>query len=152
MPLFWEFRAHIYVSIIAASVPQGVNAPSSIATHTSAQPRFHADEPATSSPTSTEGWGDAQEQAFANDDNEKDGWGDMDLPAEPAPAPALARIHAAQQKPIATQKKPVATLTSTSTRIVTKPGEFELFYMCVLVDVDLHFVCYIHLFDSVLLC
>jgi SCY1-like protein 1 len=90
-------------------------------------PRFHADEPAASSPTSTDGWGDAQEQASPNDDDEKDGWGDMDLPAEPAPAPALARIHAAQQKPITTQKKPIATATSTTTRIVTKPSEFRLF-------------------------
>lgn len=103
--------------MIAAPVSQGA-APPSIATHLSAQPRFHADEPATASPTSTDGWGDAQEQAFANDDDEKDGWGDMDLP--PEPAPALARIRAAQQKPVTTQPKPVA-------KSVTRPSEFTLF-------------------------
>ncbi|KAG0591818.1 hypothetical protein KC19_1G204500 [Ceratodon purpureus] len=102
---------------MTAPVSQGV-APPSIATHLSAQPRFHADEPATASPTSTEGWGDAQEQPFADDDDEKDGWGDMDLP--PEPAPALARIRAAQQKPVTTQAKPVAT--STITKSVTRPS------------------------------
>lgn len=56
----------------------------------------------------------------------------MDLPAEPAPA--LARIRAAQQKPVTTQQKPVtlqkpvSTTTSTTTRIVTKPSEFRLFH------------------------
>jgi len=54
----------------------------------------------------------------------------MDLPAEPAPA--LARIRAAQQKPVTTQQKPVAlqkpvsATTSTATRIVTKPSELKL--------------------------
>lgn len=114
----------------AASAPQGVSAPPSVPSHTTAQPRFHVDEPASASPTSADGWGDAQEQAFANDDDEKDGWGDMDLPAEPAPA--LARIRAAQQKPVAsTQQKPVAlqkptsTTTSTTARLVTKPSKLK---------------------------
>lgn len=114
-------------SVSTASAPQGVSAPPSVPSHTTAQPRLHADEPAPASPTSTDGWGDAQEQGFANDDDEKDGWGDMDLPAEPAPA--LARIRAAQQKPVAsTQPKPVAlqkptsTTTSTTARLVTKPS------------------------------
>jgi len=114
-------------SNMTASVPQGVSAPPTVPSHTSAQPRLHADEPTSASPTSTDGWGDAQEQAFANDDDEKDGWGDMDLPAEPAPA--LARIRAAQQKPVTTTQqkpvalqKPVSTTTSTTTRIVTKPS------------------------------
>lgn len=105
-----------------------MSAPPSVPTHTTAQPRLHADEPAPASPTSTDGWGDAQEQSFANDDDEKDGWGDMDLPAEPAPA--LARIRAAQQKPVASsQQKPAvlqkstSSTTTTTERVVTKPSK-----------------------------
>lgn len=108
------------MSFFTASASQTA-APPSIATHTSAQPRFHVDEPATASPTSNDGWGDAQDQAFGNDDeDEKDGWGDMDLPAEPAPA--LSRIRAAQQKPVTTQPKPVATSTSSPVKHISRPG------------------------------
>uniref|UniRef100_A0A7I4DA95 Protein kinase domain-containing protein n=1 Tax=Physcomitrium patens TaxID=3218 RepID=A0A7I4DA95_PHYPA len=107
-------------TIMTASASQTA-APPSIATHTSAQPRFHVDEPATASPTSNDGWGDAQDQAFGNDDeDEKDGWGDMDLPAEPALA--LSRIRAAQQKPVTTQPKPVATSTSSPVKHISRPG------------------------------
>lgn len=107
-------------TIMTASASQTA-APPSIATHTSAQPRFHVDEPATASPTSNDGWGDAQDQAFGNDDeDEKDGWGDMDLPAEPAPA--LSRIRAAQQKPVTTQPKPVATSTSSPVKHISRPA------------------------------
>jgi hypothetical protein len=45
------------------------------------------------SPTLTDGWGDAQDNGFAhgNDDNdEKDGSGDMDLPPKLEPALAHA--------------------------------------------------------------
>jgi SCY1-like protein 1 len=74
---------------------------------------LHTDEAAPASPTSTDGWGDAQDNGFAhdNDDDEKDGWGDMDLP--PDPVPALARIRAAQMKPVT---------TTTTAKITTKPG------------------------------
>uniref|UniRef100_A0A7I4DFP3 Protein kinase domain-containing protein n=1 Tax=Physcomitrium patens TaxID=3218 RepID=A0A7I4DFP3_PHYPA len=107
-------------TIMTASASQTA-APPSIATHTSAQPRFHVDEPATASPTSNDGWGDAQDQAFGNDDeDEKDGWGDMDLPAEPALA--LSRIRAAQQKPVTTQPKPVATSTSSPVKHISRPA------------------------------
>lgn len=109
----------------AASVSQAAP-PQPIATSHTAHSRLHAEEPTMASPTSTDGWGDAQDQTLAVDDDEKDGWGDMDLPAEPAPPPALARIRAAQQRP-------VASSTSTTAKVVTKLGEV---YKCIYVFVQ----------------
>jgi hypothetical protein len=74
----------------AASVME-VPAASSIVT-LSYSSRF-TEEVSAASPTLTDGWGDAQDNGFAhnNDDNdEKDGCGDMDL--QPKLEPALTHI------------------------------------------------------------
>eukprot|EP00250_Pteridium_aquilinum_P019953 c24640_g1_i1 orf=578-3007(-) len=48
---------------------------------------------------STNGWGDMDDSAAIPDDDDKDGWDDMESFESPAP-PALSRIQAAQQRPV----------------------------------------------------
>eukprot|EP00249_Psilotum_nudum_P023155 c28764_g1_i1 orf=1228-3660(-) len=62
-----------------------------------------SDHPAPPSPTSTDGWGEFDENEAMTGDDDKDGWDDMDAADDPTP-PALARIQAAQQKPVQSQK------------------------------------------------
>ncbi|CAM8955388.1 unnamed protein product [Rhodiola kirilowii] len=59
------------------------------------------------SPTSTDGWGEL-ENGIGEDDNEKDGWDDIEPLENTKPSPALASIQAAQKRPVA-QTKPQAT-------------------------------------------
>ncbi|KAJ7548604.1 hypothetical protein O6H91_07G018900 [Diphasiastrum complanatum] len=59
----------------------------------------------------SDGWGELENGNSAEDDD-KDGWDDMGLIAEPVPPPSLARIHAAQQRPISTTKAQVLSSSS----------------------------------------
>lgn len=61
------------------------------------------DVSAPSSPTSTDGWGDVDGNGTLTDDNDKNGWDDMEAD-EDSVTPALSRIHAAQQRPVQSQK------------------------------------------------
>ncbi|KAL3698434.1 hypothetical protein R1sor_012510 [Riccia sorocarpa] len=79
--------------------------PPPVSVHTSS---YQPEAPAVVSPTS-DGWGDIGENGNFNDDDDADGWGDMGLAEEPA----LARIHAAQQRPVSVTKTQVSTTTTT---------------------------------------
>lgn len=48
---------------------------------------------------SSNGWGDMDDSAATADDEDKDGWDDLESFESPAP-PALSRIQAAQQRPV----------------------------------------------------
>lgn len=56
-----------------------------------------------SSPTSNDGWGDGDENGSLTEDNDKNGWDDLEADEDPAP-PVLSRINAAQQRPVQSQK------------------------------------------------
>ncbi|GLJ36990.1 hypothetical protein SUGI_0749180 [Cryptomeria japonica] len=60
----------------------------------------HVDHPTPSSPTSTDGWGDIDENGRQEEESDKDGWDDIEVVEEKKPAAALANIHAAQQRPV----------------------------------------------------
>ncbi|CAM6105787.1 unnamed protein product [Calypogeia fissa] len=64
--------------------------------------------PAVGSPKS-DGWGDIDDNGNANgDDDDADGWGDMGLAEEPA----LARLQAAQQRPVTVTRTQITTTTA----------------------------------------
>ncbi|KAL5724948.1 hypothetical protein ACHQM5_008148 [Ranunculus cassubicifolius] len=68
------------------------------------------DHPAPASPTSTDGWGDADNSLQDDIDGDKDGWDDVEpLEEINKPPPELANIQAAQKRPIVTQPKRPAT-------------------------------------------
>lgn len=58
------------------------------------------DQHATESPTSTDGWGEVENGVHDDDENEKDGWDELEPIEEPKPSPALANIQAAQKRPV----------------------------------------------------
>ena len=55
---------------------------------------------ATESPTSTDGWGEVENGIHDEDENEKDGWDELEPLEESKPSPALANIQAAQKRPV----------------------------------------------------
>lgn len=67
------------------------------------------DQPTPPSPTSTDGWGELENGTFHdNHDSDKEGWDDMEPIEElkpPPPPPHLARIQAAQKRPVAQPKQ-----------------------------------------------
>nr|ABR18428.1 unknown [Picea sitchensis] len=66
----------------------------------------HIDHPP--SPTSTDGWGDIDENGVQEEESDKDGWDDIEVMEEKKPPAPLATIHAAQQRPIVQTKLPGA--------------------------------------------
>ncbi|XP_048607841.1 N-terminal kinase-like protein isoform X2 [Brassica napus] len=75
--------------------------------HTRANSDF-TDQPAPPSPTSTDGWGDIENDINEGHESDKDGW-DLDPIDEPKPAPALSNIQAAQKRPVSQPSRPPAT-------------------------------------------
>ena len=68
-----------------------------------------ADQPMPASPTSTDGWGEIENGIDEEQDNENDGWDDIEPLEEPKPSPTLANIQAAQKRPVSqpvSQSKP----------------------------------------------
>ncbi|CAN1311400.1 Probable inactive serine/threonine-protein kinase scy1 [Linum perenne] len=59
-----------------------------------------ADPPEPVSPTSTDGWGDAENGIGEDHNDEKDGWDELEPLEESKPTPALANIQAAQKRPV----------------------------------------------------
>nr|VDC80295.1 unnamed protein product [Brassica rapa] len=72
--------------------------------HTRANSDF-TDQPAPPSPTSTDGWGDIENDINEGHESDKDGW-DLDPIDEPKPAPALSNIQAAQKRPVSQPSRP----------------------------------------------
>ncbi|XP_019052793.1 PREDICTED: probable inactive serine/threonine-protein kinase scy1 isoform X2 [Nelumbo nucifera] len=68
-----------------------------------------ADQPAPTSPTSTDSWGELEDVIHDGHNGNKDGWDDIDPFEEQKPPPALASIQAAQKQPVS-QPKPQVTV------------------------------------------
>ncbi|KAK9167906.1 hypothetical protein Syun_000046 [Stephania yunnanensis] len=66
------------------------------------------DQPAPSSPTSTDGWGELENGIHEEHDSDKDGWDDVEPLEEQKPTPSLTNIQAAQKRPVS-QPKPQVT-------------------------------------------
>ncbi|XP_022149845.1 probable inactive serine/threonine-protein kinase scy1 isoform X2 [Momordica charantia] len=84
------------------------------------------DQHATESPTSTDGWGEVENGVHDDDENEKDGWDELEPIEEPKPSPALANIQAAQKRPVSqpvSHTKPPST--SLGTRSTARPPKDE---------------------------
>ncbi|KAL5538523.1 hypothetical protein UlMin_046094 [Ulmus minor] len=75
-----------------------IDTPTTAPTHVSSRTDL-AEQPVPESPTSTDGWGEIENGI--DDENEKDGWDDIEPLEEPKPSPALANIQAAQKRPVA---------------------------------------------------
>ncbi|GMP69694.1 hypothetical protein CsSME_00028860 [Camellia sinensis var. sinensis] len=73
-----------------------------------------ADQPAPVSPTSTEGWGEVENELQEEHENDKDGWDDVEPLEEPKPSPALTNIQAAQKWPVSQPKTQGNNIQSTS--------------------------------------
>jgi len=59
------------------------------------------DQPQPSSPTSTDGWGELENDHLHEDhDSDKEGWDDLDPIEEQKPPATLASIQAAQKRPM----------------------------------------------------
>lgn len=89
----------------------------------------HIDHPPPS-PTSTDGWGDIDENGVQEEESDKDGWDDIEVMEEKKPPAALANIHAAQQRPIVQPKLPGANSLpsrhqSRVSKVVTKVSDDE---------------------------
>lgn len=63
----------------------------------------HIDHPPPS-PTSTDGWGEIDENGVQEEESDKDGWDDIEVMEEKKTPASLATIHAAQQRPIVQTK------------------------------------------------
>ncbi|KAG2332341.1 hypothetical protein Bca52824_003521 [Brassica carinata] len=85
-----------------------VEAPSVKASHHTRSNSDFTDQPAPPSPTSTDGWGDIENDINEGHESDKDGW-DLDPIDEPKPAPALSNIQAAQKRPVSQPSRPAAT-------------------------------------------
>ncbi|CAN6814961.1 unnamed protein product [Brassica oleracea] len=85
-----------------------MEAPSVKASHHTRANSDFTDQPAPPSPTSTDGWGDIENDINEGHESDKDGW-DLDPIDEPKPAPALSNIQAAQKRPVSQPSRPPAT-------------------------------------------
>ncbi|XP_021296950.1 probable inactive serine/threonine-protein kinase scy1 isoform X2 [Herrania umbratica] len=88
-----------------------IEIPSTAPVHRVSSSTDFADQPTPPSPTSTDGWGEIENGIHEEEDNEKDGWDDIEPLEEPKPSPALANIQAAQKRPVSqpvSQPKPQA--------------------------------------------
>lgn len=75
------------------------------------------EQPAPSSPTSTEGWGEVENGALNEDrESDKEGWDDVE-PFEEKPAPSLATIQAAQKRPVVQPKPPVVSASKQKSQV-----------------------------------
>ncbi|KAK1271241.1 hypothetical protein QJS04_geneDACA005809 [Acorus gramineus] len=81
-----------------------------------------SDQPAPSSPLSTDGWGELENGIHEDCDSDKDGWDDVDPVEEQKPPPALATIQAAQKRPIV---HPKAQVTSSQPKNTVKTAKEE---------------------------
>ncbi|OIV90756.1 hypothetical protein TanjilG_15489 [Lupinus angustifolius] len=78
------------------------------------------------SPTSTDGWGELENEIDEEHENDKDGWDDLEPLEETKPTPALANIQAAQQRPVSQPVKLASSLQPKSTRMSSKNEDDDL--------------------------
>ncbi|CAL5343765.1 unnamed protein product [Camellia sinensis] len=104
----------------SAALTSTISSPSSVTDSGSPMP-VHvsysadtADQPAPVSPTSTEGWGEVENELQEEHESDKDGWDDVEPLEEPKPSPALTNIQAAQKWPVSQPKTHGNNIQSTS--------------------------------------
>ncbi|KAI4302035.1 hypothetical protein L6164_035255 [Bauhinia variegata] len=88
-----------------------------------------AEIPGPPSPTSTDGWGEIENGIHEEEENEKDGWDDLEPLEEPKPSPALLNIQAAQRRPVShpvSQTKQASSLRPKSTAKLSKDEDDDL--------------------------
>ncbi|CAN1311402.1 N-terminal kinase-like protein [Linum perenne] len=89
-----------------------------------------ADPPEPVSPTSTDGWGDAENGIGEDHNDEKDGWDELEPLEESKPTPALANIQAAQKRPVvqpmSQAKQPATTVRPKSAAKTLKQQDDDL--------------------------
>ncbi|XWS74485.1 hypothetical protein CRYUN_Cryun01aG0002100 [Craigia yunnanensis] len=107
-----------------------IETPSTAPVHRVSSSTDFADQPIPASPTSTDGWGEIENGIHEEQDNDKDGWDDIEPLEEPKPSPALANIQAAQKRPVSqavSQPKPQATSLRPKSKVkVTKDEDDDL--------------------------
>ncbi|XP_042015113.1 probable inactive serine/threonine-protein kinase scy1 isoform X1 [Salvia splendens] len=85
-----------------------------------------SDNPPPASPTSTDGWGDLDNGIRGEQDNDKDGWDDIEPLEEPRPSAALASIQAAQKRPVSAPKTQASNSRPKSTLKASKDDDDDL--------------------------
>ncbi|CAL0299982.1 unnamed protein product [Lupinus luteus] len=78
------------------------------------------------SPTSTDGWGELENEIGEEHENVKDGWDDLEPLEETKPTPALANIQAALRRPVSQPVKQASSLQPKSTRMSSKNEDDDL--------------------------
>lgn len=121
--------ANVSTSLVSApsnaSSAGVIDIPDTVPIHASSSTDF-TDPPVPSSPTSTDGWGEVENGIHEDNDDEKDGWDDVEPLEEQKPPPALAKIQAAQKRPITQPKPPAASVRPKSTVKVVKDEDDDL--------------------------
>ncbi|XP_042014312.1 probable inactive serine/threonine-protein kinase scy1 [Salvia splendens] len=85
-----------------------------------------SDNPPPASPTSTDGWGDLDNGIRGEQDNDKDGWDDIEPLEEPRLSAALASIQAAQKRPVSAPKTQASNSRPKSTLKASKDDDDDL--------------------------
>ncbi|XP_041994818.1 probable inactive serine/threonine-protein kinase scy1 isoform X2 [Salvia splendens] len=85
-----------------------------------------SDNPQPASPTSTDGWGDTDNGIRGEQDNDKDGWDDIEPLEEARPSAALANIQAAQKRPVSAPKTQAINSRQKSTLKASKDDDDDL--------------------------
>ncbi|GAB2270189.1 hypothetical protein Dimus_005093 [Dionaea muscipula] len=89
----------------AVDVASTSTTPAPIRTNSSMDP---VDQPVPGSPSSTDGWGEVDNEIHEEQDSEKEGWDDLEPLEEPQPSPVLANIQAAQKRPVSLPNPPAS--------------------------------------------
>ncbi|KAL7184138.1 hypothetical protein ACSBR2_026317 [Camellia fascicularis] len=116
----------------SAALTSTISSPSSVTDSGSPMP-VHvsysadtADQPTPVSPTSTEGWGEVENELQEEHESDKDGWDDVEPLEEPKPSPALANIQAAPKRPVSQPKTQVSSLGPKNIVKITKAEDDDL--------------------------
>ncbi|KAG7569953.1 Armadillo-type fold [Arabidopsis thaliana x Arabidopsis arenosa] len=110
-PLASSSSAPSLAAAASNATSTATEAPSVKASHHTRSNSDFTDQPAPPSPTSTDGWGDAENGISEGHESDKDGW-DLEPLDEPKPSPALANIQAAQKRPVSQSSRPSAATSS----------------------------------------
>ncbi|KAL3834744.1 hypothetical protein ACJIZ3_009480 [Penstemon smallii] len=109
----------------ASSVMEGASIPPVRVSSRTDLPDF-TDHLPPDSPASTDGWGEIVNGIHEENDNEKDGWDDIEPLEEAKPSPALANIQAAQKRPVSQPKPQVSSARPKGTMKTSKDDDTDL--------------------------
>ncbi|CAI9091892.1 OLC1v1027000C1 [Oldenlandia corymbosa var. corymbosa] len=79
-------------------------------------------QPEPVSPSSTDGWGELENGIDVDQENDKEGWDDIEPLEDPKPSPVLANIQAAQKRPVVQPKQQGASLQP---KVASKASKVE---------------------------